>query len=166
MPETRRAPHAAARLAAGLASLAHGPHDDAGTAAAAELTAETIRYLNHAAAKGGVTDPATISAIAASLAATAYRLPQLLNAISEWLKAETAAGRIADDHRRSPDQLTARIRAATAHAADSAEELAAALAAVHNLTATLHATEPAAPGRPTGGPVRPAAGVQDRAVTP
>jgi hypothetical protein len=70
---------------------------------------------------------------------------QLLNPISEWLRAETDAGRIADDHRRSPDQLTARIRAVVTQAADSAEELAAALAAVHNLTATLHTAEPAAP---------------------
>jgi hypothetical protein len=38
-----------------------------------------------------------------------------------------------------------RIRAAIAQAGDSANELAAVLAAVHNLTATLHATEPAAP---------------------
>ena len=75
----------------------------------------------------------------------AYRLPQLLNTVSEWLKAETTAGRIADDHRRSPHQLTARVRAATTQAADNADNLAAALAAVHNLTATLHTAEPAAP---------------------
>jgi hypothetical protein len=33
---------------------------------------------------------------------------------------------LADDHRRSPDQLTGRIRAATTQAADSAGELDAA----------------------------------------
>jgi hypothetical protein len=33
------------------------------------------------------------------------------------------------------------MRVATTHAADNASELAAALAAVHNLTATLHTTE-------------------------
>ncbi len=109
----------------------------------AQLTA-SLAGRTHAAAKGGITDPATISALTASLATTAYRLPQLLNTISGWLRAETTADRIADDHRRSPDQLTARIRAAIAHTADNAEELAAALAAVHNLTATLHTAEPAA----------------------
>ena len=124
-----------------------GPYADASTAGAADLAAETVRYLNYAAAKGGITAPATISAVTASLATAAYRLPQLLNTVSEWLKAETTAGRIADDHRRSPDQLTARIRAAATHAADSADSLAAAVAAVHNLTATLHTAEPAAPGR-------------------
>jgi hypothetical protein len=145
MPETTDTPATTAQLAAGLAGLIHGPYADASTAGAAELTADTLRYLNHAAAKGGITDPATIAAVTASLATTAYRLPQLLNTISEWLRAETTAGRIADNHRRSPDQLTARIRTAITHTADSAASLAAALAAVHNLTATLHTAEPAAP---------------------
>jgi hypothetical protein len=65
-----------------------------------------------------------------------YRLPQLLTTISGWLTAESAAGRIADDHRRPPAQLSDRIRATLRQAAD---ELAAALTAAHNLTATLHA---------------------------
>lgn len=78
-------------------------------------------------------------------ASASYRLPQLLNTISEWPRAETAAGRIADDHRRSPDQLTARIRAAITQTADSADAVAVAFAAVHNLTATLHTAEPATP---------------------
>ena len=145
MPETSNAPDATAQLAASLAGLTHGPYADPTTEGAADLAAETIRYLNHATAKGGITDPATIAAITASLAATAYRLPQLLNTISQWLTAETTAGRIADDHHRTPDQLTARIRAAATHAADNADTLAAALAAIHNLTATLHTTEPATP---------------------
>jgi hypothetical protein len=145
MPEASHAPDTAARLAAALAALCDGPYADADTAGAAELTAQASRYLCYAAAKGGVTDPATIAGLTASLAAVAGRLPQLLNTISQWLTAETAAGRIADDHRRTPDQLTARIRAASAQAADSAEFLAAALAAVHNLTATLHTAEAAAP---------------------
>jgi hypothetical protein len=145
MPETSDIPVTTAQLTASLAGLTVGPYADASTAGAADLAGETIRYLNHAAAKGGITEPATIAALTASLATTAYRLPQLLNTVSEWLSAETAAGRIADDHRRSPDQLTARIRTATTHAADNADSLAAALAAVHNLTATLHTAEPAAP---------------------
>ena len=141
MPETSDKPVTTAHLTASLAGLIHGPYSDASTAGAADLAAETARYLNYAAAKGGITDPATIAAVTASLAIAAYRLPQLLNTISEWLKAETTAGRIADDHRRSPDQLTARIRTAIAQAADNADSLAADLAAVRNLTATLHTAE-------------------------
>ena len=144
MPETSAIPVATAQLAAGLAGLIHGPYADASTADAADLAAEAIRYLNHAAAKGGITEPATIAAVTGSLVTAAYRLPQLLNTITEWLRAETAAGRIADDHRRSPDQLTARVRAAISQAVDSADALTVALAAVHNLTATLHTAEPAA----------------------
>ena len=145
MPETSDTPVTTAQLTASLAGLIHGPYADASSAGAADLAAEAVRYLNHAAAKGGITDPATIAAVTASLATAVYRLPQLLNTLSEWIRAETTAGRVADDHRRSPDQLTARIRAATTQAADNADSLAAALAAVHNLTATLHTAEPAAP---------------------
>ena len=147
MPETTDTPVTPAQLTAALAGLLHGPYADALTAEAGDLAAETTRYLAYAAAHGGVTDPATISALTASLAVTIYRMPQTLNAISAWLHAETAAGRIADDHRRPPAQLTDRIRSAITHAADNADTLAASLAAVRNLTATLHATEPAAPHR-------------------
>jgi hypothetical protein len=107
-PKPATPPTPTARLTASLAALTDGPYAAASTEGAADLAAETIRYLNNAAAKGGITDPATIAALTASLATAAYRLPQLLNTISEWLRAETTAGRIADDHRRSPDQLAAR----------------------------------------------------------
>jgi hypothetical protein len=155
MPETSDNPVTTAQLAAGLAGLTVGPYADATTSGAADLAAETIRYLNHAAAKGGITEPATIAAVTSSLTTAAYRLPQLLHTISEWLRAETTAGRIADDHRRSPDQLTARIVAAITQAADNADDLAASVAAVHNLTATLHTASP--PPRPPkqGNPVTP-----------
>ena len=81
----------------------------------------------------------------ASLATAAYRLPQRLNAFSEWLRAETTAGRIADDRRRSPDQLTARIGAVTTHAADSAAELA--LPWPPSTTSPRHSTPPSPPHR-------------------
>jgi hypothetical protein len=142
VPETPAA--APQQLTASIAALVNGPYADADTAAAADLAAEAARYLNYAAAKGGLTDPATIAAVTSSLATTVYRLPQLLNTIGAWLTAEAAAGRIADDHHRSYAELTDRIRAALQHAADNADELAAALAAAHNLTATLHTATPAA----------------------
>jgi hypothetical protein len=141
MPETPAA--TPQQLTAALAALVNGPYDDAETAATADLAAEAVRYLNYAAAKGGITDAATIASLASSLATAVYRLPQLLNAISAWLIAEAAAGRIADDHHRPAEQLTDRIRATLLQAADNAGELAAALAAAHNLAATLHlATRP------------------------
>lgn len=134
-----------AYLTACLAEQVNGPYADTDTAGAAGLAAETVRYLNYAAPRGGITEPATIAAVAASLSTTAYRLPQLLAAMGAWLAAEADAGRIADDHRRPPVQLTARIRDTLSNASDNAETLAASLSAVHNLAATLHAAGPAAP---------------------
>jgi hypothetical protein len=90
---------------------------------------------------------AAFADLTASFATASHRLPQLLNAIGAWVLAETAAGRIADDHHRTPEQLAVRICAATAQAADSADDLTVALAAVYNLTATLHSTQPAIPGQ-------------------
>lgn len=123
MPETSDAPDARRQLAASLASQADSPYVDT-----------------------SITDPATITDLTASLATASHRLPQLLNTIGAWLLAETAAGRIADDHHRTSEQLAVRICAATAQAADSADDLTIALAAVHNLTAALHSTQPATPG--------------------
>jgi hypothetical protein len=140
MPETSTSPATPAQLTAGPAALIHGPYADTSTTAVAELAAEAIRYLNYAA-RGGISEPATIAAVAGSLTLAAGRLPQLLHAISQWLAAELAAGRVADDHHRAPAQLTDRIRAAISRAADTADELASALSTVHNLTATLHGTE-------------------------
>jgi hypothetical protein len=53
---------ALAQLAAAPAARIGGPHCDADTAGAAEAAAQAIRYLNHAASRGGVTEPATVSA--------------------------------------------------------------------------------------------------------
>lgn len=121
------------------------PYGDADTVGAAEAAAETIRYLNHAAPGGGVTEPATVSTVAAALAA-AYLMPQLLAQLAEWLAAETAAGRIADDQRRPAWQLADAIRTMFWEATERAENLASALNAAANLTATLHSADgPAAP---------------------
>jgi hypothetical protein len=98
MPETSTNPALTpAELTAALAARIHGPYVDVDTAGAAEVTAEAVRHLNHAAPRGGVTEPATVSTVAAALAAAAYRMPQLLTQLAEWLAAEAAAGRIAED---------------------------------------------------------------------
>jgi hypothetical protein len=143
-PGSAAAP-APAQLAAALAARTGGPHGDGDTAGAAEAAAEAIRYLNHAAPRGGITDPATVSAVAAALAAVAYRLPQLVTQLAEWLAAETAAGRVADDHHRPAWQVTDAARLLFWEAAEHADHLASALNAAANLTATLHAADPAAP---------------------
>ena len=147
MPENNTGPLTLtpAHLTACLAACVNGPYADDDTADVAGLTAETVRYLNYAAPRGGVTDPATIATVTANLATAAYRLPQLLTALGDWLTAEAAADRLADDHRRPPAQLTARIRAAISQASDHADSLAAALNTAHNLAATLHAAGPAVP---------------------
>ena len=63
-------------------------------------------------------------------AEAAALLVQAARYLGDWLTAETAAGRIADDHHH----------AATHQAADAAATLATALSIMHNLTATLHMT--------------------------
>lgn len=133
-----------AHLTACLAGLVNGPYADADTAVAADLAAEAVRYLNYAAPRGGVTDPATVASVAGSLATAAYRLPQLLSALADWLTAEAAAGRLGDNHRQPPARLAARISATITAARDQATDLAAALSALHNLTATVHTAVPSA----------------------
>jgi hypothetical protein len=144
MPENDSSPFTItpAHLRACLVTLVHGPYADGDTAVVGGLAAEAVRYLNHAVPRGGVTDPATVADVAADLATVAYRLPQLLGALGEWLNAEAAAGRLADDHRRAPDQLAARVRAAMGQASEHADGLATALSTAHNLAATLHAAGP------------------------
>ena len=149
MPETPASPELApAHLAAALAARVHGPYADADPAGAAEATAETIRYLNHAAPRGGVTEPATVSAVAAHLAAAAYRMPQLLTQLAEWLAAETAAGRVADDQRRPAWQRADAARLLLWEATEHAEHLAAALNTAANVTATLRAADGGRPAAP------------------
>jgi hypothetical protein len=138
-----------ARLADYLAASVNGPYADADTVSATGLAAEAVRYLNCAASHGGVTDPATVAAVASSLAIAVYRLPQLLSALGDWLVAEAAAGRLGDDHRRPPALLAERISATAAAAGDQAKGLAVALSSVNNLAATLHAVTSPVPGERT-----------------
>jgi len=77
MPETAdpasASPLAPGQLATALAARLDGPYSDADTAGAADAAAEAIRYLNHAAPRGGITQPATVNAVTAHLASSAYR---------------------------------------------------------------------------------------------
>jgi len=143
MPETDPAgPLPPALLGEQLAALLGGPYSDADSAGAAGLAAECLRYLNHAAPRDGVTEPATVCAVASELSLMAYRLPQLLMALGEWLTAGAAAGRVADDHGRPPAELAAKVRGAFGDAAAYAGRLGVTLSLAHNLSATLHASDP------------------------
>jgi hypothetical protein len=148
MPENHTGPFTLtpAHLTICLTTLINGPYADADTADVAGLAAEAVRYLDYAAPRGGITDPATIATVAALLATTADRLSQLLAALGDWPAAEVDAGRLTDDqHRhRAPDQLTAPSRAAISQAANHAGNLAAALNTAHDLAAAPHA-DPAFP---------------------
>jgi hypothetical protein len=125
-----------------LSQRADGPHDDQATAEAAGLAAETIRYLIYAAAHGGITEPATVYAIAGELSAAAYRLPQVLTQMGEWIATEISAGRVAGDQSRPARQLGDDARAVYSQAAGHASGLAAALSDAHNLAGTLRASAP------------------------
>lgn len=138
-------PLSPAQLAAGLAALVPGPYADADTAGVAGVAAESVRYLNHAVSRGGVTVPATVYAVAGELSMAVSRLPQLLSALGAWLTAEATAGRVADDHRRPPAELAAKVRAAFGEASECADGLARALSTAHNLASTLSAAGDAAP---------------------
>lgn len=126
-----------------LSQRVTGPHDDQTTTQTAGLAAEAIRYLNYAAAYGGITEPATIYTVTGELSTAAYRLPQLLTRISDWLTAETRAGRItSDQHAQSQtDDTCALYGEAAGHAAN----LAVALSRAHSLTATVRVTQCANP---------------------
>jgi hypothetical protein len=123
-----------------LTVLADGPHDDVTTAGVAQIVAEAVRFLNYAVTRGGITEPATIYTVTGELTSAAYRLPQLLSQLGEWLTTEARAGRIADDHGRPTWQLADQIGAELAEASGHADRLNTTLAAVQSLTSSLHST--------------------------
>lgn len=85
-------------IAARLPELTGGPYDDATITALAQITAESIRALNHATfPPAGPTEPVTVNRMLAELASAAHRLPQLFAQLTRWLAAENSAGRLADD---------------------------------------------------------------------
>jgi hypothetical protein len=137
-------PLSPAQLARSLASLNDGPYRDADTAGVAGLAAETARYLGHAVPSGGVTDPATVTAVAGDLSLLAARLPALVASLGAWLMNESAAGRLTDDQRRPPAEMAAKVVMASSDACQSARELARALNTLIELTEPLHADAAAA----------------------
>ena len=127
-----------ALLAARLAALADAPYRDADTAGVAGLAAESVRYLGNAVPRGGVTDPATVAAVAADLSLLASRLPALVSVLGGWLMYESAAGRLSDDQSRPPAELAAKVVGASSDACQSARELGRALSTLVDLVESLH----------------------------
>jgi hypothetical protein len=145
------------QLAAESRGRLDGPHADEHTAAAADLAAEAIRFLNYATgshAPEGLVYPATVYAIAGDLSSAAWRMRQLFGQLGGWLAAEEAAGRLGTDD-RSPVADTvnaARVKLASATAA--AGNLSACLDGLQNSISGLNGRGPnraAEPGDQPGG---------------
>jgi len=130
------------QLTDSLTASLNGPHGDDTTAGAGRLAAEAIRFLNYATMPGcgGLTEPATVPAVAGELSVAVYRLPQLFRQLGDWLNEAMTAGQLADDYGRPVYQLTDEARTVLAEASRRADHLGRALAAVQSLTASLHGT--------------------------
>ena len=132
-----------AKLTTALTGRLDGPHSDEHTADAAELAAETVRFLNYATgphASTGLTFPATAYSVAAGLGLAASRLGQCLTQVTDFLDRELAAGRLGDDSGCHPALPVERARRHLETAATAARALADALHAAQSDMARLHQT--------------------------
>ena len=133
------------RLARELAGRLDGPHDDEHTAAAADLAAECVRFLNYATGShspAGLIYPSTVYLVAADLSSAAHRMVQSFGQLADWLAREDAAGMLGtDDGSPSADVVTA-ARKRLAAASASAALLSAQLAALQNGIAGLNGRGP------------------------
>jgi len=111
------------------------PYDDLDTVRAATLIVETAEYLAAAIQDGGVTVPATLTALAAGLAAAFGRAAPLLAWAGDWLGYEITAGRVIDA--RPLPELAAAARDTLETSAARAARLARALHSARNLSAAL-----------------------------
>lgn len=128
------------QLASQLTAALDGPHDDDGTAGAARLAAEAVRFLNYATgphAAEGLTGPGTVDRITGNLAEAARRLPQLFGQLGDYLAHEFAAARLADVYGRLPYHVVSQARADLDHGAQLADDLGKALAAAQSAVAGL-----------------------------
>jgi hypothetical protein len=134
------------RLGRELEARRHGPHADEHTAAAAELAAEAVRYLNYATGSHSpeaLAFPSTAYMVAADLSVAAERMPQLFDQIARWLNDQLAAGMLGTDSGAPAD---AAVTAAQRHLTDAAiraSMLAADLARVQNALAAVNGHGPA-----------------------
>jgi hypothetical protein len=133
------------RLTRELAARLDGPHDDEHTAAAADLAAEAVRFLNYATGShspAGLIYPSTVYLIAADLSSAASRMPQLFGQLADWLAREDAAGMLGTDDGRPSADVVATARLDLAEAAGYARSLSAQLSALQNAIAGLNGRGP------------------------
>jgi hypothetical protein len=124
----------------------------------AEQAAEALRELNHRTRDArAFTGPAELYRLVGELALLAGRLPQLLDQLDRWLRAEHDVGRIRADARADPGRIIAAAGAELADAGDAAHDLAHVLDAAQRHLAQLGATGPDRAPNP-GGSFQPAAG--------
>ena len=128
------------RLRVELTRRLDGPHADEHTGAAADLAAESVRFLNYATGShsgAGLRYPATVYTVTANLAEAAHRMPQLCDQLTRWLQTELAAGHLASDDRTPPEVAVGVAAGRLAEAARLAgllgDELMAAQSAVSGL---------------------------------
>ena len=123
------------RLRVELTRRLDGPHADAHTAAAADLAAEAVRFLNYATGShsgAGLRYPATVYTVTANLAEAAHRMPQLYDQLTRWLESELAAGHLACDDRTPPGPAVSIAAGQLARAAQLAARLGDALMAAQS----------------------------------
>jgi len=133
------------RLGRELQARLDGPHDDDHTAAAADLAAEAIRYLNYATGShslAGLVYPSTVYLVAADLSSATHRMVQLFGQLADWLDAEEAAGMLGTDDGHPSADVVAVARKRLAAASASATLLSAQLAALQNGIAGLNGRGP------------------------
>jgi hypothetical protein len=138
------------RLTRELTARLDGPHDDEHTAAAADLCAEAVRFLNYATGShspAGLVFPSTVYLIAADLASAAARMPQLFSQLDGWLARQDAAGMLGTDDGSPTADVLAAAHVELASAAKAARHLTAYLTALQNGISGLNGR---GPNRPDG----------------
>jgi hypothetical protein len=123
-------------------TLHQEPHPvDPGVLHLGEQAAEAIRELNHRTRHlDALADPAELSWLLADLAATAGRLPQLLDQLRTWLNHEHDNDRLRADTDANPADLVTLTAAELTCAGRNARHLAAALDTAHQHAAHLAMT--------------------------
>lgn len=138
------------RLAGEIQRRLDGPHADEHTAAAADLAAEAIRFLNYATGShspAALTFPSTAYLLAADLSRAAERMPQLFDQIARWLDDQLADGMLGTDSGAPADDAVTTARRHLTDAAIRASMLAADLARVQNDLAAVNGRGPNRRGR-------------------
>jgi hypothetical protein len=135
------------RLASELTARLDGPHADEHTAAAADLCAEAVRFLNYATGShspAGLVYPSTVYLIAGDLGLAAKRMTQLFAQLDDWLDTEDLLGHLGTDDGQPSTDVVATPR----------ENLVSARAAANCLCARLEALQNSTSGRNGRGPDR------------